>query len=136
MFEIPRWKITRADALVKEFSAIANAFLASQPYSLGLFEDATHLHLVGEVRAIPPTETSLVLGDAIHNLRASLDVLANDAVCVQTGSAEREASFPMAKLAPRRAPWLRAQNDPHVRLREGLAASKNSVRRHGEKRLS
>jgi hypothetical protein len=97
MFEVPRLKVKRADALLHEFVATATEFLKSEPYSLLLVEDPAQVHLIGEVKATVPNELGLVLGDALHNLRASLDVLANDAVCQQTGSSKRDASFPMAK---------------------------------------
>jgi hypothetical protein len=97
MFEVPRLKVKRADALLDEFSTKAAHFLQSEPYSLLLVEDAMQFHLIGQVTARVPSELGLVLGDALHNLRASLDVLVNDAVCKQTGRSNRNASFPLAK---------------------------------------
>lgn len=97
MFEVPRLKVKRADALLCEFVSAATEFLNAEPYALVLVEDTTRLHLICDVKAVVPSELGLVLGDAIHNLRTSLDVLANDAICRQCGSAKREASYPMSK---------------------------------------
>lgn len=106
MFKVPRLKVNRADDLLGEFLATAAEFLNTEPYSLVLVEDPTEVHLIGEVKTVIPAELSLVLGDALHNLRASLDVLANDAVCQQIASGKRDALFPMAKDLETFERWL------------------------------
>ena len=87
MFEVPRLKVNRADTLLGEFVVKAEDFLKSEPYSLLLVEDAMQVHLIGQVKSLVPSEFGLILGDALHNLRASLDVLVNDAVYEQAGNA-------------------------------------------------
>lgn len=93
MFEIPRLKVKRADQFLREFAGKSEEFRKSQPYALNLIDDGQSQHLIFEVRALMPDDLTLVLGDAIHNLRSSLDVLVNDAFCMQTGGDQRKQQF-------------------------------------------
>jgi hypothetical protein len=95
MFKAPRLKVERADALIAEFTFKSRAFLEQNPYSLYVEENSREVALIGEVRALIPDELALILGDALHNLRSALDILANDALCEETELLERKAYFPV-----------------------------------------
>lgn len=98
MFEMSRMKIRRADALIIDYRNIADEFLKTNPYEVYISHDAHYTNVVGVVHALPPWEMSMILGDAIHNLRSALDILANDALCAEGKNANRGASFPIYKL--------------------------------------
>lgn len=95
MLKAPRLKLDRGISHYREFVRLASNFLAMKPYDIQLVEDETHLHLVGMVNALIPDELGLILGDALHNLRASLDILINEVISIETGRVQRDASFPI-----------------------------------------
>jgi hypothetical protein len=63
-----------------------------------------------------PRELPLIIGDAVHNVRSSLDLLANDLIRVTTGGAP-DVRFPFCKqendycLLERRARFDRAPSE-------------------------
>jgi hypothetical protein len=73
----PRLKIDRADRHINELSQLIEVFLAEKPFELEIRHDpgaGERTHQI-KTRKPVPDELSLLIGDAIHNLRASLDHL-------------------------------------------------------------
>lgn len=70
-------KLQRVDDLLLELDDFIKTFLRNEPYSARrVVEDAGLTHkLVWEQYVEPPAKIGLIAGDAIHNLRSSLDHL-------------------------------------------------------------
>ena len=71
----PRLKIERAKYHVNDLSGKINAYLAQKPYTLVFVRMKNSNRATPMLKsqiAIPP-EFSLIIGDAVHNLRAALD---------------------------------------------------------------
>lgn len=100
MFEGPRLKIERAKCHIADLEREINAFIKANPYSLVIKRDIQ----AGKQRLMPsdgariPDKIALIAGDAIHNLRASLDHLACDLVRLN-GNPTEGVYFPFAKDA-------------------------------------
>lgn len=73
-----RLKVERAKAHIAELAKGIQAFFASKPYSIVIEDDVTAGQRVWKVkvRECVPQNFSTIIGDAIHNTRASLDLLA------------------------------------------------------------
>lgn len=76
MFEAPRLKVKRANKHIFDLKDSINAFIKTDFYSFGIESevDTGDSVLQFKMVASPPTDLPLILGDAIHNLRASLDL--------------------------------------------------------------
>jgi hypothetical protein len=76
MFEASKLKIKRANKHISEFQEMVKTFVKSDFYSFGIETDAnTGQNILRfKVTADPSWELPLILGDAIHNLRAALDL--------------------------------------------------------------
>lgn len=71
----PRAKIKRAKKHVHELRGVHNRFAESEPYDLIAEDDGVNLTQHVVIRAEPPIELSLILGDALHNMRSALDLV-------------------------------------------------------------
>lgn len=72
-----RLKIERAKTHIRELETLIKAFIKTDPYSIVVENDLDAEQRVWKIRAarkIPPA-WSAVVGDAIHNLRSTLDLL-------------------------------------------------------------
>jgi len=76
MFENAKSKIKRAHEHVTEFEKTVNAFLQTNFYTFGIKRnlDIGQDVLQFQITQQPPDSLSLLLGDAIHNFRAALDL--------------------------------------------------------------
>jgi hypothetical protein len=92
-----RGKIERAEEHIEDLLIACGAFLKSGGYSTVAYEDAETGDRVINLRIIesPPNSISLILGDAIHNLRTSLDYLARQLVEAGGGTPNDETAFPI-----------------------------------------
>jgi hypothetical protein len=96
-----RLKIERAKRHIRELAEEIETFFARQPYVI-LSEDN---HARGQrvwkvsVRACVPTDWSAIVGDAIHNVRSSLDLLAVEVVrfCDPARASYNHVKFPFGK---------------------------------------
>lgn len=83
LFQAPRAKVKRARSLIAELEALEASLIHSPPF---LIVPEQHPEKDGYWRCVIrecielPEDTPLLLGDAIHNLRTSLDLLACDLV--------------------------------------------------------
>jgi hypothetical protein len=99
-FNGPRLKIERGKRHIEELRGEVSRFLAEQPYRLVVEADtdpAFQRLVLDNVTAFPK-EIPLILGDAIHNLRAALDHLA----CIlvrENGQPDNDVYFPVVKNA-------------------------------------
>ncbi len=77
-------KLKRANFLINELDESVKNFLRRKPYHAYLFEKRIGRQATYEFWFLmierPPTDWPLVLGDAVHNLRVTLDVAANAVV--------------------------------------------------------
>jgi hypothetical protein len=96
-FDVPKLKINRARRHIADFESESAAYLSRDPWALVLeFDENTKKHRIAlRWRESVPSELSAIFGDAIHNLRVALDILANDLV-VLSGRTPRKVYFPFA----------------------------------------
>ena len=90
----PRLKLKRAQKHISAIADILKAFLATQPFKLSVVPDGIELQISQEL----PAEIPLLIGDAIHNMRTALDLLACDLVRLN-GKSAHKVYFPFASSA-------------------------------------
>jgi hypothetical protein len=93
-------KLARAERHIAELRDAATQFLASQPFALYSTEE-TNGDLVWRVRIVRrvPHEWSAIVGDAVHNIRSALDLLAWQLVELGGATPSRDTSFPITTSA-------------------------------------
>ena len=94
----PTLKIERSKCHISEFQETAQRFLGDRPYKLVAKSDAEGTKLVIRVKKTIPLELSAIIGDAVHNLRSALDLLACDLVR-RAGKSVDRVYFPFANNA-------------------------------------
>lgn len=92
-------KIERAKKHIRDLDLVIRAFVDSQPYSIGAkshpVKEIHHTTLyVASVQNIPAS-ISLIVGDAIHNLRSALDHLMWQLVEAAGGTPDENIAFPI-----------------------------------------
>ena len=72
----PYLKLERAKHHINDLNRCIESFLAEKPFKLmvEVRADACELALRTQVKKAIPAEFSLIIGDAIHNMRSALDV--------------------------------------------------------------
>lgn len=95
-FEAPRLKLLRAGQHLDELRRRMDAFLRGKPFNFYTYThpDRSPTILFGMIEGIPP-DISLIYGDAVHCLRASLDLLASEIVRL-AGESTKGVYFPIA----------------------------------------
>ena len=91
MFTHSKLKIKRAEVHISDLNLFITNFMKNDFCEL-LIEDNV-LKLKSNIKQLP-AEIPLLLGDAIHNLRASLDLMACEIVTNAGGTISRNTSFP------------------------------------------
>jgi len=89
-----RTKLARASKFIDELEALLEAFNNSSPYS-ARFEPAEPLPKIAIDWKGLGHEAGAVLGDAVHNLRVALDLLASELARL-AGKSDRNVHFPFA----------------------------------------
>lgn len=99
LFVGPKLKLSRAKKHLDELAERIEVFVNSKPFNMYIrtFPDRNPSFLFGMIGPIPP-DVSLVYGDAVHCLRAALDLLACDVVRANHNSAD-QVKFPFARDA-------------------------------------
>jgi len=99
MFLGPKLKIKRADHHIEQLNSALVAFCKTDFCRLSIEIDAKEgtNRLVFERTKEIPEEIPLILGDAAHNLRAALDLLACDIVRLAGEEASKFTKFPFRK---------------------------------------
>jgi hypothetical protein len=111
-FEAPQLKIARAKRHLHELESEVLDFLASKPFALMVEAPEAFQHTgshawTARIRKPIPTQFSTVIGDVIHNLRSSLDLMACDLVRL-TGKSAEKVYFP----------FCNAEEDFHKTIKE------------------
>jgi len=103
-----RIKLARALRHMDELRGEARAYLESSPYQLRESEEPNGdlVYRLQMVRSIP-SEWAAIVGDAVHNMRAGLDLLAWQLVERNGGQPTRDTCFPIGPTAPAYDPALR-----------------------------
>lgn len=105
-FRGARLKIERADTHIKDLDLVVQRFFERNPYQIFFHEDASGMQGPAcRVSEVPPADWGLIIGDAVHNLRSALDVLAND---LAKPERHGEARFP---IFADQAGWAKAIKD-------------------------
>lgn len=98
-----RAKIERANEHIQDLEARIQAFRGTNPYGV-VAEDDPHSGYrtyKAKVNRPIPGDFSLVIGDALHNLRTALDHLAWQLVESNSAIPDRETCFPIYQGAPK-----------------------------------
>ena len=90
-------KLERASRFIDELEQLLRTFNESQPFSARFDFSATPPKIVLDWKSLP-REVGAVLGDAVHNLRAALDLLASE-LARTNGKSDRNVYFPFAASA-------------------------------------
>jgi hypothetical protein len=90
-------KIERAEEHFDDLRAECFAFLKSNGYQTIAYDDSETGDRVIKLRIVedPPDRISIILGDAIHNLRSSLDYFAGQLVEAGGGTPTDDTAFPI-----------------------------------------
>src|SRR3990167_642520 len=95
-FLAPKLKIKRANNHIQEFQACLDTFLKTDFYSLHINKNfAGHDVLTLDSNPLP-CEIPLIIGDIIHNLRSSLDIMACEIVTKSGNIPSRNTYFPIS----------------------------------------
>jgi hypothetical protein len=103
-FRGPNLKLARAKQHIDDLDAEIARFLARKPYRIMVEPNASGEHpewphdRVMRISEQPPESFSLIIGDAIHNMRSSLDLLVCAFVRVE-GKSDKRVQFPIARDA-------------------------------------
>ncbi len=94
-------KVERAKEHVGNLETLVQGFLQSNPYEAFPHNEPDTGDLVYKVRVLaqPPLWWSAVIGDAIHNLRSSLDLLVCELVRAEGKEIKTNTGFPVFKNA-------------------------------------
>ena len=95
-FDASRLKITRARTHVGNLMEAIRAYLLRTPFHIEVERDNSRKYWRVRVREEMPAEFSAIQGDAIHNLRASLDLLACELVRLNNQN-DDDVYFPFSK---------------------------------------
>ncbi|CAD5377166.1 conserved hypothetical protein [Pseudomonas sp. OF001] len=84
-------KLKRARQHFGELVALVNEYMAVQPFRFSEIGDS----IIGCVEKQVPQEINIVLGDVVHNLRSTLDLLVCDLVQANGRKVSKDSAFPM-----------------------------------------
>jgi hypothetical protein len=117
-----RVKLKRAKEHLTDLQAKVRAFLDRGPYRVirdEKTEPGQHLFRV-QIRESVPAEWGAIVGDAIHNMRSALDLLACEMVVANGATPDRTTQFPFAatqaKFAAKGMPEIQAASQKARRL--------------------
>jgi len=101
-FDASHFKIERANHHIRQLEASIARFSRSDFYSVDVKKDVRsgQNSLVFTIKRSPSVDAALILGDALHNLKSSLDILWNEVVSFLTGQQSDDYTmFPVRKTA-------------------------------------
>jgi hypothetical protein len=95
----PKLKVERAKSHIKDLEAAFQTFLDSGPYALFGEENPQTGEAVVRIAVSKeiPVQWSVIIGDAVHNLRAALDCTVCDLIRLATGTETYSGGFPLAE---------------------------------------
>ena len=95
-----RVKLARASQHIQELESNARKYLASAPFTLLRVEEPNgDLLWRVKINRLVPLEWSAIVGDAVHNLRSALDLLAWQLVELNGAQPSRDTCFPITQSA-------------------------------------
>ncbi len=99
-FHASKLKVKQAEHHIADLNLVLTAFIAKHPYVVVGKQDSSGTDNIIQVDQTEPfpCEVPLIIGDAIHNLRSSLDLMACDLVLLSNGNIEN-VYFPFAESA-------------------------------------
>lgn len=97
MFESADLKINRAQEHIGDLAKACDLFVKTHPYTLHIdnHSDAGTIGVEVRLGETIPTDLSLFLGDAIHNLRTALDHATWELIRIDGGTQDRDTKFPV-----------------------------------------
>lgn len=92
-------KVERAKKHVRDLEALVEEFFKSNPYEIVVQDELDTNDRVFRVKILhqPPLEWGAIVGDIVHNLRASLDLLVCELVRGEGNTVTDSTGFPVAK---------------------------------------
>lgn len=96
LFYGPQLKVKRAHTHICELKDKVATFCSKNPYQLVIERESTQYKWVVRAKEESPEDFPLIIGDAIHNLRSALDLLACDLVSLNNGNI-KNVYFPFCK---------------------------------------
>jgi hypothetical protein len=95
-------KLDRADEHLEALSAETLAFLRTHPFELRgeVNKDAGRYSVRIRLKERPPARLGLIVGDAVHNLRAALDHLATNLAILGGAQGTGQNQFPILRDRP------------------------------------
>jgi hypothetical protein len=98
LFVGPKLKIERSDRHIQDLNRILEAFFATEFYRFQIRKGADGSSVLEfETTRGMPSEIPLVIGDAVHNLRAALDLLVCDVVTLAGNAPGKGTQFPFGE---------------------------------------
>lgn len=94
-------KINRSAQHITELERNVQIYLSSKPFGL-IKVEAPNGDLIYQIKILRPVpvEWSAIVGDAVHNMRSALDLLAWQLVEANSGVPSRSTCFPIGKTPP------------------------------------
>ena len=68
----PKLKVARARRHTRDLSSLLDTFITDNPHRIEFCETSKGLEVISHFETPLPIETAAILGDSLHNLRASL----------------------------------------------------------------
>jgi hypothetical protein len=98
MFDSARLKVERAEKHIGDLKIAFDRFIETHPHTLCIDNDPQTGAQTVQVRfsETPPANLSLILGDAIHNLRSALDHATWELIGIDGGTQDRKLAFPFS----------------------------------------
>jgi hypothetical protein len=95
-------KIQRANKHIKDFYTAREAFIKSDPYRVAVKRNSETRQLIYYLDSVAsvPDDLALIAGDALQNLRTSLDYLVHRLVKANGGTPSGHTGFPIFDAAP------------------------------------
>src|SRR5579872_5179394 len=114
-------RLNRAEKHIREFRRTEGEFLATKPYSIELrfHPRRGYFSLWVRVERQPPAELSLILSEAVHQLRSTLD----NAACILADRArgcDRNTAMPVCRAA---ADWAARRTQQQIAKLDPAAAA-------------
>lgn len=102
-FDGAKLKVKRANQHINELNSVLQRFIDTNPYGVIIKKDpdsGSNTLAIDATKPIPE-EITAILGDAIHNLRAALDLAVWDAIARAGGTPNRNSCLPFCETEER-----------------------------------
>lgn len=115
LFSSSKLKIERANKHIDELNAVLDTYLKTHVYTLSIEKDPNDgsNKLKFESSSPIPREVPLIIGDAIHNLHSSLDLMACEIVTLAGATPSKWVRFP---FRDNRAELIAALNGGEIKV--------------------